>query len=182
MSYSNPPLAGVSSACSVTMLCISRLALCSAFQLLSSPPVHIYSFSCHRRPLGACQQRTPCILRQEEEGIARGTHITTSQRSLFLHAASWLLSWRFVPARLFLQLEWALEDTIEQVRERNLPLIIDGSGLNFIATRLHLVKGYSNCILTPNIAEFGRLAQGAGVPLEGPMGTQWQKHVSDACY
>jgi NAD(P)H-hydrate repair Nnr-like enzyme with NAD(P)H-hydrate dehydratase domain len=86
----------------------------------------------------------------------------------------------FVAACLFLQLEWPLEDTIRWVRERNLPLIIDGSGLNFIATRLHLVKGYTNCILTPNIAEFGRLAQGAGVQLEGPMGTPWQKHVSHA--
>ena len=63
------------------------------------------------------------------------------------------------------------------VRERNLPLIIDGSGLNFIATRLHLVKGYSNCILTPNIAEFGRLAQGAGVQLQGKIGDHWQEQV-----
>lgn len=71
---------------------------------------------------------------------------------------------------LRLQLEWPLEDTVRWVRERNLPLIIDGSGLNFIASRLHLVKGYSNCILTPNIAEFGRLAQGVGVQLEGEIG------------
>jgi NAD(P)H-hydrate repair Nnr-like enzyme with NAD(P)H-hydrate dehydratase domain len=77
-----------------------------------------------------------------------------------------------------LQLSHPLEDTLQRVRELGLPLIIDGSGLNFIATRLHLIKGYSNCILTPNIAELGRLAQGAGVQLEGPMSTQWQKHVS----
>jgi hypothetical protein len=76
------------------------------------------------------------------------------------------------------QLERPLEDTIRFARERNLPLIIDGSGLNFIANRLQLVQGYSNCILTPNIAEFGRLAKAAGVQLEGPMSTAWQKHVS----
>lgn len=78
-----------------------------------------------------------------------------------------------------LQLERPLEDTIRFARQRNLPLIIDGSGLNFVAHRLQLVQGYANCILTPNIAEFGRLAKAAGVQLEGPMSTQWQKHVSE---
>lgn len=43
---------------------------------------------------------------------------------------------------------------------------------------LGLIRGYTNCILTPNIAEFGRLAEGAGVTLEGRIGTQWQQHVS----
>lgn len=82
-------------------------------------------------------------------------------------------------AGLLLQLERPLEDTIRFARQRNLPLIIDGSGLNFVANRLQLVQGYANCILTPNIAEFGRLAKAAGVQLEGPMSTQWQKHVSE---
>ncbi len=41
------------------------------------------------------------------------------------------------------------------------------------------VQGYPNCVLTPNIAELGRLAKAVGVTLDGPMGVSWQKHVPD---
>jgi hypothetical protein len=75
------------------------------------------------------------------------------------------------------QLGPCLEHTITWAREKNLPLIIDGSGINFIAPRLSLIKGYRNCILTPNIAEFGRLAEGVGLQLEGKIGTHWQAQV-----
>lgn len=41
------------------------------------------------------------------------------------------------------------------------------------------LQGYSKCLLTPNIAELGRIAKAFGVPLEGPMGSQWQVHAKD---
>lgn len=75
------------------------------------------------------------------------------------------------------EIEPTVTGIIYHARERNLPLIIDGSGLNIIAKQPKLVQGYSNCILTPNIAEFGRLAQGAGVKLEGAIGTNWQQQA-----
>ncbi len=39
------------------------------------------------------------------------------------------------------------------------------------------VKGYSRCVLTPNIAELGRIAEAVDVKLPGRMGTHWQEHA-----
>ena len=41
------------------------------------------------------------------------------------------------------------------------------------------MQGYCNCVLTPNIAELGRLAKAVGVTLEGPMGVGWQQHLPE---
>jgi ATP-dependent NAD(P)H-hydrate dehydratase len=62
-------------------------------------------------------------------------------------------------------------------RDLNIPTIIDGSGLNFVAKSPECVRGFSDCLLTPNIAEFGRLAQAVGVQLDGKIGVQWQQQV-----
>lgn len=67
---------------------------------------------------------------------------------------------------------------IAMARAANLPLIVDGSGLSIIAQRPDLVKGYTNCILTPNMAELGRIANGVGVPLTGPIRNEWQQHTA----
>lgn len=67
---------------------------------------------------------------------------------------------------------------LRAARELELPLIIDGSGLNYVAQQPEAIKGYPNCLLTPNIAEFGRLAAAVGVQLPGKIGVQWQQHVS----
>ncbi len=64
-------------------------------------------------------------------------------------------------------------------REINTPIIVDGSGINVIAAQPELVVGYGRCMLTPNIAELGRIARAVRVPVEGPMGSQWQRHVLD---
>lgn len=70
-----------------------------------------------------------------------------------------------------------MRETVAAARELNLPLIIDGSGLNFVAETPEIVAGYSSCILTPNIAEFGRLAKAVGVELPGKIGVHWQQQV-----
>eukprot|EP00878_Enallax_costatus_P018574 GHUV01019560.1.p1 GENE.GHUV01019560.1~~GHUV01019560.1.p1 ORF type:complete len:204 (+),score=34.71 GHUV01019560.1:418-1029(+) len=78
---------------------------------------------------------------------------------------------------------------VRAAKHRDLPLIIDGSGINFVVgfesrqkdarqSMLELIQGYHNCILTPNIAEFGRLAEAVGLQLPGKIGTHWQQHVS----
>lgn len=39
------------------------------------------------------------------------------------------------------------------------------------------MQGYSRCVLTPNIAELGRLAAAVGLQLPGRMGTHWQAYA-----
>ncbi|XP_063675756.1 ATP-dependent (S)-NAD(P)H-hydrate dehydratase-like [Bolinopsis microptera] len=46
---------------------------------------------------------------------------------------------------------------IEIIKEQNIPVIIDADGLHLITEQPHLIKGYKDAILTPNIAEFSRL-------------------------
>lgn len=62
-------------------------------------------------------------------------------------------------------------------RAAGLPLLVDGSGLNFVAKEPELVRGYDRCVLTPNLPELGRLAAGAGVRLDGAIGPQWQRQA-----
>jgi ATP-dependent NAD(P)H-hydrate dehydratase len=70
-----------------------------------------------------------------------------------------------------------MREAVKIARTLNLPIIIDGSGLNFVAQTPEIVRGYSSCLLTPNIAEFGRLAKAVGVELQGKIGVQWQQQV-----
>lgn len=48
---------------------------------------------------------------------------------------------------------------ILEARKRDIPFVLDADGLYLAQTRPDLVDGYKNCILTPNIVEFGRLAK-----------------------
>jgi NAD(P)H-hydrate repair Nnr-like enzyme with NAD(P)H-hydrate dehydratase domain len=60
---------------------------------------------------------------------------------------------------------------IEEARQRNLPLVIDGDGLWLVQKRLSVIKGYPRAILTPNAMEFSRLwkAQFPNEPEDAPM-------------
>lgn len=68
---------------------------------------------------------------------------------------------------------------IKWAREAGLPMVIDGSAISTVASNPSLVKGYQRCILTPNIAELGRLAAAVGVQLNGKIGSQWQAQACD---
>jgi len=46
---------------------------------------------------------------------------------------------------------------MKMVRERDIPIVIDGDGLFAIGQNIEAVKGYKNAILTPNFVEFERL-------------------------
>lgn len=61
---------------------------------------------------------------------------------------------------------------IEAARKRNVAFVLDADGLYLAQTRPELVHGYKECILTPNVVEFGRLAkaQGLDVASEDPAG------------
>lgn len=58
---------------------------------------------------------------------------------------------------------------IEAARKQNMPFVLDADGLYIAQTRPELVRGYRECILTPNVVEFGRLAKSVGmeVPEDG---------------
>ena len=70
---------------------------------------------------------------------------------------------------------------IKEARALNLPLVIDGSAFNLFSPdndNIDIIRGYKRLILTPNISELGRLAKAAGIELDGPMGSAWQKEVN----
>ncbi|KAF2146832.1 uncharacterized protein K452DRAFT_348505 [Aplosporella prunicola CBS 121167] len=52
---------------------------------------------------------------------------------------------------------------IQEARKKNLPFVLDADGLFLAQTRPELVHGYKECILTPNVVEFGRLAKAKGL-------------------
>lgn len=52
------------------------------------------------------------------------------------------------------------------MRENKKHMVLDADGLYIVTKNLDLVKGYKNCILTPNKNEFGRLAKELGVNLD----------------
>lgn len=53
---------------------------------------------------------------------------------------------------------------IIEAKKQNMPFVLDADGLYLAQTRPELVQGYRECILTPNVVEFGRLAKAMGVP------------------
>jgi len=57
---------------------------------------------------------------------------------------------------------------ILHAREAQLPLVLDGDALFLVAREPELVQGYTQCVLTPNLNEFRRLASTMGVSLHGP--------------
>ena len=52
---------------------------------------------------------------------------------------------------------------IQEARKRNIPFVLDADGLYLAQTRPELVQGYKECILTPNVVEFGRLAKAKNI-------------------
>lgn len=55
---------------------------------------------------------------------------------------------------------------ITEAKKRNISFVLDADGLYLAQTRPELVQGYKECILTPNVVEFGRLAKAKGVDVE----------------
>ncbi|KAF1840506.1 H-hydrate dehydratase [Cucurbitaria berberidis CBS 394.84] len=55
---------------------------------------------------------------------------------------------------------------IEEARKQGIPFVLDADGLYLAQTRPELVDGYKECILTPNVVEFGRLAKTKGINVD----------------
>ena len=55
---------------------------------------------------------------------------------------------------------------IKAAREKNTPLVLDADALWLVQSQPELVHGYKECVLTPNVVEFGRLAKAVGISEE----------------
>ncbi|KAI9372086.1 Ribokinase-like protein [Aspergillus egyptiacus] len=54
-------------------------------------------------------------------------------------------------------------EVMKEARSRSIPFVLDADGLLIASENPALVKGYKDCILTPNVNEFSRLAQALGI-------------------
>ncbi|KAL9040563.1 MAG: hypothetical protein Q9180_001827 [Flavoplaca navasiana] len=71
-------------------------------------------------------------------------------------------------------------EVITAAREKKLPLVLDADALWLIQQKPDLVRGYKECVLTPNVVEFGRLAQAVGVDTEGDTGKKGCQALANA--
>ncbi|KAF2397406.1 Ribokinase-like protein [Trichodelitschia bisporula] len=55
---------------------------------------------------------------------------------------------------------------IKAAREQNIPFVLDADGLLIAQEQPELVQGYTECVLTPNVVEFGRLAKARGLDVK----------------
>lgn len=60
-----------------------------------------------------------------------------------------------------------MQDTVAEViraaRRENLSLVLDADALFTIQNNPDLIRGYKDCVLTPNVVEFSRLAKALGI-------------------
>ncbi|KAL9008535.1 MAG: hypothetical protein Q9173_006347 [Seirophora scorigena] len=71
-------------------------------------------------------------------------------------------------------------EVIAAAREKKLPLVLDADALWLVQQRPELVQGYKECVLTPNVVEFGRLAQSVGLDTHGDTGKEGCKALANA--
>lgn len=69
---------------------------------------------------------------------------------------------------------------IEAARKQNMPFVLDADGLALAQNKPELVQGYKECILTPNVVEFGRLCKSKGIDIEGLNGDEGVVKLSKA--
>ncbi|KAL1965977.1 hypothetical protein VTN77DRAFT_4917 [Rasamsonia byssochlamydoides] len=58
-----------------------------------------------------------------------------------------------------------VEEVMKEARSRSVPFVLDADALLLVTEKPDLVKGYKECILTPNVVEFSRLAKALGVDI-----------------
>ena len=69
---------------------------------------------------------------------------------------------------------------IEAARKEKMPFVLDADGLNLVQSQPGLVQGYRECILTPNVVEFGRLCKSKGISADGLKDGQAVEKLSQA--
>ncbi|PWY73703.1 Ribokinase-like protein [Aspergillus heteromorphus CBS 117.55] len=65
-------------------------------------------------------------------------------------------------------------EVMKEARSQSIPFVLDADGLLLVTEDPELVKGYKECILTPNVNEFSRLAKALGidVPSQAQVGSK----------
>ncbi|KAL4914713.1 Ribokinase-like protein [Aspergillus aurantiobrunneus] len=56
-----------------------------------------------------------------------------------------------------------VKEVMKEARSRSIPFVLDADGLLLVTENPDIVKGYKECILTPNVNEFSRLAKALGI-------------------
>lgn len=69
---------------------------------------------------------------------------------------------------------------IAEARKQSIPFVLDADGLYLAQTRPELVEGYKECILTPNVVEFGRLAKSQNIDVDNEDPTKMCEKLSKA--
>lgn len=75
-------------------------------------------------------------------------------------------------------------EIMKEARNKSVPFVLDADGLMLVIEKPELVKGYKECILTPNVVEFGRLAKALGVQVPTAKDQDDEKELnkaSEAC-
>ena len=61
----------------------------------------------------------------------------------------------------------SVKKVISAAREQRVPIVLDADALLIVNNEPGFVRGWKEVVLTPNVVEFGRLAQAVGVDLTG---------------
>ncbi|KAL2872433.1 ATP-dependent (S)-NAD(P)H-hydrate dehydratase [Aspergillus lucknowensis] len=79
-------------------------------------------------------------------------------------------------------------EVMKEARSRSIPFVLDADGLLLVSENPDLVKGYKECILTPNVNEFSRLAKALGIDVPSlaqissqPNGGDKESREAEAC-
>jgi ATP-dependent NAD(P)H-hydrate dehydratase len=77
-------------------------------------------------------------------------------------------------------------EVLKEARTRCVPFVLDADALLLVQEQPDLVRGYADCILTPNVVEFRRLARAVGVDVQLSIGAEERERenmtsASDAC-
>jgi ATP-dependent NAD(P)H-hydrate dehydratase len=59
-----------------------------------------------------------------------------------------------------------VREVIKEAQSQSIPFVLDADGLLLVTEDPGLVKGYKECILTPNVNEFGRLAKALKIEVQ----------------
>jgi ATP-dependent NAD(P)H-hydrate dehydratase len=59
------------------------------------------------------------------------------------------------------------EKILQEARKQKVPFVLDADGLLIAQTKPEIVQGYRECILTPNVVEFGRLCKSKNIDVDG---------------
>lgn len=59
-----------------------------------------------------------------------------------------------------------VREVIKEAQSQSIPFVLDADGLLLVTEDPELIKGYKECILTPNVNEFGRLAKALKIEVQ----------------